>query len=152
MDALKSFIKWRDDRYRIIQLRHEIEHLDNLYYAKLKDKKYRRGSDEAEHLYWNYRNDIDLAEASLDELETAAALKRARKWGVPVPHRPNSEEDENDTWNWSSVHFRHYLSTEGKARLRRQCYAEVEMFYKPWATWLAVGISVLSLAISIFKS
>ncbi|MFS8123779.1 hypothetical protein QD336_15280 [Rhizobium sp. BR 250] len=122
-----------------------------MYRAKLKETKYRRGSKEAEDLYWGYRNDVDLTEASLNELETAAALKRARKWGVPVPHRPNSEADENDAWNWSSVHFRHYLSTDGKALLRRQCFAEIEMFYKPWATWLAVCISFLSLAISVFK-
>lgn len=144
--------KWNCDRYKIIQLRHQLAHLDAQFEIMKKTSKHKRGSDESEKEYWDHFNNVDLTQSALDEIESRRAIERARYWGVPIPGRPPEWTQENDNWDWSTVHYTHYLSEEGKALLRRQCYAEMEMAYKPWATWLAVGASFLSLIISLVKS
>lgn len=49
------------------------------------------------------------------------------------------------------VHGRYYLTEEATRRIRRDVYNEREMLMKPWLTWLAVLISVISLVVSVLK-
>ncbi|AVA21591.1 hypothetical protein [Rhizobium sp. NXC24] len=153
MGLLSKLLKWRDDRHRLATLRYDLEDVDAAFRTKMQKEKLRRGSDEWQHAYADYDNQRELLDAEIDQIETQNHIRRARAWSVPIPSRPISEDPVYDDkyWIWSRVHGTYYLTDEGKALLRRETYAEIEMRYKPWTTWVAVGISIISLAISIFK-
>lgn len=143
--------EWNEDRQTLIQLKHERAYIIQRFEEKKKTLKIRTGSEEDSRIYFDFRFDIDQIDAQIDQIESKKMLRRARKWGLPIPPKPNEYQQENEFWVWSDPHFEHYLSPEGKKILRRECFTEMEMFYKPWATWLAVGVSFLSLLISLLR-
>jgi hypothetical protein len=152
MGWLKDLLIWNEDRYKIIQLRHELDRIDAMYAQARKAAGFQPGSQDDNNLYWSFTNDRELTLAELDEIETKTLLRRAKKWNIPIPARPIMPTEENEYWNWCGPHYRHYLSAMGKTYLRREAFAEMEMYSKPWATWLALGVSGLSLLISVLKS
>lgn len=136
------------------KLRFDIEALDAKFREEVAAKKLIRNSDEWNLVYGEYDNDRDLLQSEIDEIETANSIRRAKAWGVPIPPRPIWSEEpvyDDNYWDWSRVHGKYYLNAEGKALLRREAYAEMEMFYKPWLTWAALAISIISLVFSILK-
>ncbi|TRB52250.1 hypothetical protein EXN71_31420 [Rhizobium rhizogenes] len=153
MELISSLLKWRDDRHRLAKLRYDLEDVDMAFRRKVQEEKLRRGSDEWDYAYSNYDNERELIDAEIDQIETQNYIRRARAWSVPIPWRPISEDPVYDdkNWIWSRVHGTYYLTDEGKALLRRETYAEIEMRYKQWTTWVAVGISMLSLIISLLR-
>lgn len=144
--------RWRD-RGRLKRLRSRLKEDETSFQTKVKTEQLRRGSDEWEEAYRDYENQSELTEGEIEEIETRHYLTRAKAWHVPIPPLPVSEYRVYDDkyWDWHRVHGRYYLSADGKAYLRRECYAEMEMFFKPWVTWSALGISIISLAFSILK-
>ncbi|XUY27948.1 hypothetical protein RMR21_006245 [Agrobacterium sp. rho-8.1] len=125
--------------------------MDQRYERARTGSKFKPGSVEAQKMYWDHYSDRDLLQADLDEIESRKAIERARHWGVPIPQRIYKEMETNDDWDWSSVHYRHYLSEKAKMILRRECAAEIDIYYKPWATWIAVIISFVALLVAVFK-
>lgn len=150
MGILSDIGQWNERRYKMIQARHDLVKLRIDHEQELHEKSLKLGSADYNRLVDEYYHDHQLASADLDELESDHLLRRARRWGVPIRTRPEHGED-NEEWDWSAMHRRHYLSAQGKSRIRRECFNEMEMFYKPWTTWLAVVISIISLVISIFR-
>lgn len=152
MEGMRLLSQIRDQidyRNNLTQILYKIDRLE--VELLIEQRKFKRGSEDYEKTYWDYRNDIDLLEAERDQLESKRLMALARKWGVPIPARPTNFQEENEHWIWSAPHFCHYLSPHGKTHIRRECFAEKEMFYKPWATWLAIGVSFLSLLITLSK-
>ncbi|NTH50923.1 hypothetical protein G6L09_08045 [Agrobacterium rhizogenes] len=155
MGLISPLLKWRDDRHRLAKLRFDLEDVEDKFRRKLEVESLKRGSEKWEKAYADYANDKDQIYAEIDQLETKNLLKRAKVWNVAIPPRPIPlpEPDRDDNyWDWCDVHGCYYLSDEGKELLRHKAYSEMEMFYKPWLSWMAVGISVLSLIISVFRS
>lgn len=147
-----SYIRSRvHHREQAAQLRHQIALLDEQYERLKHGKMFKPGSEEGRKQYWDHFNERDLLEAELDELESGRSIERALYWGVPVPPRPDKQMQINDHWDWSTVHYRHYLNDKGKMVLRRECAIEIEMYYKPWATWIAVIISFVALLVAVLK-
>ncbi|MBP1856850.1 hypothetical protein [Rhizobium herbae] len=153
MGPISSILKWRDDRHRLAKLRFDLEDLDIAFRNKVKVEKLRRGSEEWERAYADFDNYRELYDADIAQLETTNQIRRASAWGVPIPFRPISEEPVYDDkyWDWHRPHASYYLSDVGKAFLRRETYAEMEMRSKPWIPWIAIGISVISLLVSLLK-
>lgn len=148
---IKRLLKWRDDRHTLARLKYELEDDDAKFQRAVKEHRLRRGSDEYEKLYWDHDNNRQLTEAEIDAIETKKAIDRAIAWDVPIPPVPRSEDEDDQYWHWCRVHGRYYLTDEGRALLRREAYAEMEMRFKPWLTWLAIGMSATSLIISVVK-
>ena len=128
-------------------------HLDELDGAFL-NKKLRFASDKYLRAYSTYHNDYKMTAAEIDRIETAKIIARANYWGVPVQAQPNSVPTCNLYWYWCQAHGKYYLSTEGRARLRRETNAEIETRFKPkpWVTCLALGIIVICLFIFLLQS
>jgi hypothetical protein len=152
MGIIANVARWNADRYKIIQLRHDLAYMDECFEALKRTTRFKAGSEEARKQYWDHFGERDLTQAELDELQSKRAVERARYWGVPLPQRPTRQREKTEFWDWSTVHGQHYLSEKGKMLLRRECSLEMEMFYKPWATWLAVGISSVALFVAVFKT
>ena len=149
--VISKLLEWRDNRHRLAALRYDLEDSAQAFQRKIIEKNLKRRSDEYEQLYWDHDTNRQLIESEIDQIETKNLIARAKSWGVPIPSRPSSESEENIYWYWCRVHGHFYLTDEGKALLRREAYAEMEMRFKPWVTWLALSISVVSLAVSLLK-
>ncbi len=111
-------------------------------------------AEEWESANSDYFSECDLIQSQIDEIETARIIRRAKAWGVPIPPSPKWSEEpvyDDEYWDWSNIHGKYYLNAKGKALLRREAYTEMEMFYKPWLTWAALAISVISLVFSMLK-
>lgn len=149
---IAKLLKWRDDRHRIAELRFAIEDADKDFRSAVAKRKLRRDSDAYQELYMSAENERELAEAEISDIETENAIRRARAWGVPIPPVPYQEDVGDQYWYWCRVHGRFYLNDNGTALLRRESYAEMEMRFKPWLTWLALIMSGISLMYSLWKS
>jgi hypothetical protein len=154
MGIIAEVLRWRDDRHQLSQLRLDLEDAENEYRNKVQEQKLRRGTDAWDRAYFDYDTHTEFVYAQIDEIETRNAIRRAKAWRVPIPQRPISEEPVYDDqyWSWSNPHGRYYLTDKGKLLLRREANIEMEMFFKPWLSWAAVAISVISLTISVLKS
>ncbi|TGQ12132.1 MULTISPECIES: hypothetical protein [unclassified Mesorhizobium] len=135
----KMLTELRLERDRHLQTLHET--IDGL----------KQNSDEYRIAVADYFASVDVVEARMAEIETAQTLRRAEKWRIPTPQRPYKEDEHTDFWQWHAVHGRYYVTDEAMRRVRREVYEEREMFLKPWLTWFAVLISVISLAVSALK-
>ncbi|TXH81188.1 MAG: hypothetical protein E6Q77_08645 [Rhizobium sp.] len=154
MGLISPLLKWRDDRDRLTKLRFDLEDAHDEFQKEITAAKLKHGSEEWERAYAGYDFQCDTIRADIDEIETAALIRRAREWGVPIPPRPFWSEEpvyDDEYWDWSRIHGKYYLSAKGKALLRREAYAEMEMFYKPWLSWAALLISIVSLMFSVLK-
>ncbi|ANM12458.1 MULTISPECIES: hypothetical protein [unclassified Rhizobium] len=153
MGLVAEILRRRDDRYRLAQLRFDLEDAENEFRSKVQEQKLGRGTDAWDRAYFDYDTRREFVYAQIDEIETRNAIERARAWRVPIPQRPISEEPVYDDqyWSWSNPHGRYYLTDEGKLLLRREANIEMEMLFKPWLSWGALAISVISLTISALK-
>ncbi|MBA1139374.1 hypothetical protein [Mesorhizobium neociceri] len=142
--------RYRDERDALIQHRHNRDSL--LERLNETTAGLKRNSQEYQIAVGDYFATIDIVDAEIAEIETAQTLRRAGQWRILTPQRPYKEDEDNDFWEWHGVHGRYYLTEEAMRRVRREVYEEREMRMKPWLTWLAVLISVISLAISVLKS
>lgn len=109
------------------------------------------GSDEWRQTFAQFSNEAELLVSEIRAIETAQMLRRARRWKVALPAEPFGEDEETEYWGWYGAHRRHYLRDAGLSYLRREVYQEWEMWSKPWLSITAVGISLVSLAISLLK-
>lgn len=149
MGWLGDLKRFRDDRDKLIQLRHQRErHLERLNETTAGLK---RNSNDYQIAVSDYFNTVDLVDAEIAKIETAQTLRRAEQWRIPIPQRPYKRDEDTDFWEWHAVHGRYYLTEEAMRRVRRDVYEEREMWLKPWLSWLAVLISVVSLAVSVLK-
>ncbi|WP_159598750.1 hypothetical protein [Starkeya nomas] len=90
-------------------------------------------------------------EPLIDELltiETRQRIRTAHRWGVPIPPRPYGR-DRDQYWD-RSRYSEWVLTDEGHKHLRRETAVEVELFAKPWLSWIAIAVSVVSLAVAAF--
>jgi hypothetical protein len=154
MAWIAEIIRWRDDRHRLAKLRFDLEDVEAAFKKKVEAGKLRRGAEGWDEVYGDFDANSESIHADIDEIETRNHIRRAKAWAVPIPHRPISQEPVygDKYWVWCRVHGRYYLNDEGKALLRREANVEMEMFYKPWLSWAALGMSVISLTISVLKS
>lgn len=149
MDWLRGWWQQRMDRQKIIQLRHEMNNLHARLNEKLEGLRPR--DEEYQYHVADVFSDMDIVQADIAELETKHLQQRASYWRVPIPQRPYKRQDDNDFWEWHDPHGRYYLSEMGMRYLRKEVHNEWEMWSKPWLSFFALGVSLLSLVISILR-
>jgi len=150
MKLIDAVTHYRDERDKILNHQRQLDELSDEFHQKAQAIKW--GSDEFEKLGADYMHEVSTVLAGIAEIETARIVRKAHHWRVPVPTTPFGTEDDNDFWQWHKPHGRHYLSEQGMSALRREIYNEWEMWSKPWLSWGAITISVVSLAVALFKS
>lgn len=150
MGWMKNISQWNARRYRLIQLRHELEDSERKF--KIRTESLQPRSDEYERAYADYRADVDVIVADIGVIETLHSLKTAYYWGAPVPRHPQLPETENEYWSWNSAVGGFHLTSKGLREIRHAVSAERDIYFRPLLAWVAIGISVLSLVVSIFKS
>ncbi|GLK86027.1 hypothetical protein [Ancylobacter defluvii] len=145
----KLIDQWRDDRTRREQLLDELDRLDALYEPDLKAAG-RPGSDAYESLAAGLQAESEPYLEELFGIETRQRIRTARRWGVPIPPRPYGHEGDH---YWERSRYGEWVLTdEGHKHLRRETAVEVETFAKPWLSWIAIIISVVSLVVAaVFK-
>lgn len=111
----------------------------------------KRRSHEYQEAISEFFHDLDEISSEIAEIETKQMLRRAKKWRIPVPPRPFRDKEISDSWEWHDVHAMFYLKDTAISRIRKEVYQEWEMWSKPWLSWMAILISVTSLAVSVFK-
>jgi seryl-tRNA synthetase len=144
--AWRGIWRWRDDRVRVEQLQDEIVAVHAAHGPAIAAA----GKPNTREYSIAY-NDliVDLSELE-DELETIQTRRRvwlAAKYGVPVPDRPYGDH-ESDYWERSRLGSL-ILSEKGHLLLRREIAIEREIAWKPWLSGVALGVSLLSLLVSI---
>ncbi|MGO7077939.1 hypothetical protein ACCT03_29580 [Rhizobium johnstonii] len=149
MGWLADLKHYRDARDALIQLRHAANRLEE----ELSEATVGLQAHEEEFQYRlaEYFNNMETVSAEAAEIETDRIRRRAEYWQVPMPMRPYKSGESNEFWEWHDPHHRYYISDKGHSQLRRDIHQEWEMWWKPWLSWGAVAISVLSLVISILK-
>lgn len=143
--------QWRDDRYRLIQLNYDRESANQAFDQDVAERMLNPSSDEYGSRYAELAVQLDVIDWEIDRIETRRAVARAIYWQVPLPPRPFKRSDEDEFWLSSSIDGKHYLTEHGKAHLRREIHREWEMWSKPWLSWGAVAISIVSLAVAALK-
>lgn len=149
MGTFAGLLKRREEYNRVVQLRYELRDLYNEFRNATEGLS--PGAEDYREKQSAYDNERDLAGAEIDQIQTKHAFQRALYWGIPIPQLPKEHKLENDFWEWNQVHGRFYLTTGAKASIRRQAYQEMEMMMKPWISWGAIAISVVSLIVAVFK-
>ncbi|MGR9283961.1 hypothetical protein [Rhizobium johnstonii] len=149
MTWFSDMIRDRDERHAILKERQSIEIAEEHF------RKVTEGLKPRDDAYQTHLADLfferDLAFAEISEIETKRARRQADRWRVPLPTRPFKDDEQTEFWEWHAPHHRYYISDKGHSQLRREIYQEWEMWWKPWLSWVAVAISLLSLAISFLK-
>ena len=128
-----------------------LEEIDSteMYYEELLKQAGPKGTDSYEGLVSEMFSQLDALLHELKQIETRHRLRVARYWGVPIPPWPDSDKKNQ---HWERSPYRAWvLSDEGHKHLRREIAVEVEIFAKPWLSWGAVVISVVSLVVAAFK-
>jgi hypothetical protein len=136
-------------KHQIFQLQCELEDTSKAMQARTAGMK--TGSDEYRQTLAEFSNDASLIIAAMKQIQTDRMLDRASRWNVAYPSPPFGTDDDTDMWAWHPVHGRHYLTDEGLSHLRREVYREWEMWSRPWLSWGAIAISIVSLLVAIFK-
>lgn len=149
MEWYSRLKRYRDERHALVQLGHKVDHLRSELGRKTKGIDPR--SEDYNGLVSEYFFDLDVLMAEIAHIETVKMIRRAGRWRIPVPQRPLRDDQEDEYWEWHSQLGRYYLSEKGASRLRREVYQESEMFWKPWLSWCAIAISIVSLGISVFR-
>lgn len=149
MGWIKSISRYRDERDQLIQYRHFREKLESDFKAATENLRPR--DEDYQFRVGEFFAELDSVNAEIAEIETAQMKRRAGIWRIPIPGRPREDGAEDEFWTWHDVHGRYYISERGMRQLRRDIHEEWEMWWKPWLSWLALGVSLFSLAISIFK-
>ena len=149
MAIFKQLRKWSDERIALANANERLEELWSEFVHKQVDRDERRISPEAWESYTSYWfAEYSVIQADIAKVETDRAIKRAGQWEVPFPQKPYGTDEDTEHWKWHPVHATHYLSDEGKMRLRREVYLEMDIRSRPLLTWAALIISVVSLAVS----
>ncbi len=152
MGIIQNILAWRDRRYAIIQLDHEITRLWDEFNRYVKEGDLKDRTEGFEALYSEYRSYVEIPEAERDRLQTRASIARARSWGVPLPPTPSDLYMSNEYWDWDRVHQARTLSTAGHRYIRHEVALERDIKYRPILSWAAIIISVCSLFFSFLKS
>ncbi|RWI20334.1 hypothetical protein [Mesorhizobium sp.] len=148
MAVFKRLATWRDQRNAIAQLNYRIDDLSNDFRSEVAERNLKRGSDEYEQAYVTFRNEYDLSTSEVEAIETLKMLSSARRWEVAVPQPPTDDHDESEYWSWNSSHGRHYLSQNGKRYIRHAVAEEMDILFRPYLSWAAIAISIVSLIVS----
>lgn len=149
MGAIRRIRKWRDRRHELIQLRHQLEALDRDFIENSKDLSPQ--SEEFEALHQSYRAENDVLSAGVRSIQTMIAIERALRWRTELPPRPELPDLDNEHWGWNTVVGGYHLTSAGMREIRHAVAFEVELFYKPWLSWIALAVSVFSLIVSLAK-
>lgn len=149
MGWLRDIFKYRDERHELIQRRLDRDEIERHYTEAIAGTNPR--DDEHHTLVAEFFHEMDTINAAIAELETAQIKRRAAKWRIPIPKRPYKDDDADDFWEWHYVHGVAYISLKGMSQLRKEIYQEWEMWWKPWLTWVALGLSILSLVFAALK-
>lgn len=151
MGLFKRIAVWRDRRHELIQLRHEVTRINDLFRGHVKQHGFKERTDNWERAYSEFRNEYEFLDAEIDIIETKTALERANRWGAPIPRQPLEEDENDEYWIWNRIHAQYFLSSHGLREIRHSVSMEMDIFFRPWFSWGAIGISFLALVVSIFK-
>lgn len=140
----------RDERNRIAELGYEVEHVREMYEKSIAIAKLDSPEKYQQEIaaFWS---ELDISEQEISKLQTIRLLRRSRRWGVPVPDRPQGT-DENEYWEHCHSVGGHALNVNGQKLLRREIAEEYELYSKPILAWAAIAISVISLVLSVLSA
>ncbi|TBB05136.1 hypothetical protein ELH55_01490 [Rhizobium ruizarguesonis] len=147
MSWLVGLKRYRDERDTLIQLRHDVGHLEDELFESTRGVS----AEDYQYRLADYFHQMETLTAAIAEIETNRVRRRADYWRVPMPLRPYKVGESDEFWEWHDPHQRYYISDKGHSQLRREIHQEWEMWSKPWLSMVAIGISSLSLAISLIK-
>lgn len=145
MGWLKDVCRWNEERYRLVQIGHEISDIWQDYADSMK-QAHKPGVSRDVILQLEAEIDSETRGLSdeYDRILTVRMLRYATRYGVPI--MPAS--DNSPHWEWSDYEGRFLLTTEGLAHFRREIAFERDLRQRPWVNWLGVAISVLSLLVA----
>lgn len=150
MEWIRDLIEVNNERHQVAQLRWEIADLDKAY-SEARRHPMPCLCEECRQLGMQHSHERATAAAAISQIETRRAIVRAGRWQVPLPSQPADVEQDNEFWHWSSKHGKFYLTDAGIAHLRREVFLERDLRTKPWLSWAAIAISLVSLIVVIFK-
>lgn len=149
---LRRIFDWRDARYTALQLKYQLDKLESDFQSGPATQFPDTSSSEFKLPYYEFKNEFDLVQSRIDEIETNQATDRAYRWAVPLPRKPESKYEENEFWYYSPQLEKFFLTDVGKTYLRREIYTEIEIRFKPFYSTGALLISIASLLIALVKS
>ncbi len=149
MGWIADLMRYRDDRHELGQLWHQIDRLGEEFDRRTEGLC--KQSEDYRQQIEVYYYELDTLLAGIAQLETRRMIHRAGRWRVPIPQKPRKKEQNDDFWEWHRLHGQYYLSEDGASKLRKEIFQESEMFWKPWLSWGAIAISIVSLAVVIFR-
>lgn len=145
MGWLKDVFLWNNERYRLIQLSHEIDRIWQRYENSMKQAHRSSASrEDIAQVQFEIETETRVLSDEQDKILTGRMLRSATRYGVPI----TPASDNSTHWQWSNFESRFLLTTEGLAHLRREIALERDIRHRPWVNWIGVGISVLSLLVA----
>lgn len=141
-----------DRRHNLIQLNHEIEDHWKEFGMIVDRDNIDSNSQRYQQLYSEYRSYTEIPEGYRDAILTKVAVERALRWQAPLPPRDSGNFQDNEYWYWDRVVKRYLLTAAGHRFIRHEIAEEREIAYRPILAWAAIGISFLSLIVSLLKS
>lgn len=151
MEWIRDLIEAGNERRQVDQLRWEMADLDKAY-SEERRHPMPCLCEDCRQVAAKYYHERATASATISQIETHRAIIRAGRWQVPLPSKPTSTDEDNEFWHWDSMHREFYLTDAGIAHLRREVFLERDLRTKPWLSWAAIAISLVSLIVVIFKS
>lgn len=144
--GIAAIKQWRDERYRLLQLRHEIDHIHSLFDPRFEAaQKSALDRDYVNMLHAELSHETEHLEDEYYHILTSRMLRAAARYGVPVPRY----DDDSAYWQWSRYRERALLTIEGLAYLRREIAFERDIRHKPLLTWGSFAISVVSFCVAV---
>lgn len=145
MRWLKDVCQWNEERYRLVQISHEISRIWQSYADSMKQAHMPGVSrDVIMQLEAKIDSETRWLSDEYDRILTVRMLRSATKYGVPI----KSASENSPHWQWSNYEGRLLLTSEGLAHFRREIAFERDLRHRPWVNWLGVAISVLSLVVA----
>ncbi|MER9028192.1 hypothetical protein [Mesorhizobium sp. M0674] len=146
-----DILLWRDERNKLATLREDLDRTERSFEVEIRSATEAGSSEILFEIKDRRYFEMRTFEMLIDQIETRRRLRLARRYGVPVPLRPDVAVD-SEYWDWELGLYEHTLSTKGHYLLRREIAAERELVFKPWLSWVAIILSFLSLIIAAAKA
>lgn len=141
-----DLLSWRNDRHEIIMLKQKIDDV----FAK-HDDLFREANTDLDRLkvVASIKVDTKPYVDRIEHIRSARLLETANRLLITIPENDAMGDAKN--WFWSPEIERFILTRSYQQQLRREIALERELAYKPWLSWMAIGISILGLLVAIFR-
>ena len=142
---IQQIADWLDGREATRKLRQ----LREEYSPLVEEAKKKSDWNERDRLLFEWEHEDESISHPVYARQHEKLTAEARKYGISVPRRPTSWDEESDDWRMSQVYGFWLLRGETEERLRREIRVEKRASYDEFRKWATLGFALLGFTLGL---